>query len=402
MKKTIFALVITFITISAKAQWTDNGNNLTTSDNVGIGTTSPSLDLEIAPTAHRPTIWLNSRGTGNSLNTDIFFGDNGSKRWSITHRPYDQNNDFVIWRRNGSWSKALTINYSNGLVGIGTDAPSSELEVKSVSGNNSEIHINTTSDGGRSILRFQDAGTETWGFLSNYPQSGKFSLYNYQNTSNALVLDSNGNLGIGTTSPSKLLDVNGDARIGNLNSRHYLKISSSEWSEIRFETPTSSEQMRLGTAHMDYANYGVEEGDLYVYTQTTGKMPFVIRRNGDLRFNLKGGNVGIGTASTGSHRLAVEGSIGAREIKVEASGWSDFVFENDYDLRTLEEVEEHIKEKGHLPEIPSQAEVTENGINLGEMDAKLLQKIEELTLYLIEQNKKIEELTEKVQSLENK
>ena len=112
------------------------------------------------------------------------------------------------------------------------------------------------------------------------------------------------------------------------------------------------------------------------------------------------GSVGIGTTATGSHKLAVEGSIGAREIKVEASGWSDFVFENNYELRTLEEVEEHIAEKGHLPEIPSEAEVTENGINLGEMNAKLLQKIEELTLYLIEQNKENQEQRKLIEELQ--
>lgn len=128
------------------------------------------------------------------------------------------------------------------------------------------------------------------------------------------------------------------------------------------------------------------------------------------------GQTGIGTTSMGTHQLAVEGTIGAREIKVEASGWSDFVFENGYDLRTLEEVEGHINENGHLPEIPSEAEVTENGINLGEMNAKLLQKIEELTLYMIDMNKQMKtqaaeienlksensELKEKVNSLENK
>ncbi|MEL6257300.1 MAG: cell wall anchor protein, partial [Bacteroidota bacterium] len=76
---------------------------------------------------------------------------------------------------------------------------------------------------------------------------------------------------------------------------------------------------------------------------------------------------------------------------------------------TRKEVEEHINDNGHLPEIPSEAEVTENGINLGEMDAKLLQKIEELTLYLINQNKELKkaqteilELKKKVESLENK
>jgi hypothetical protein len=107
---------------------------------------------------------------------------------------------------------------------------------------------------------------------------------------------------------------------------------------------------------------------------------------------LDNGNIGIGTTTTGSHRLAVEGSIGAREIKVEANGWSDFVFYDDYKLPTLKEVENHIKEKGHLKDIPSAKEVEKEGFFLGEMDAKLLQKIEELTLYTIAQEKKIKEL----------
>ncbi len=104
------------------------------------------------------------------------------------------------------------------------------------------------------------------------------------------------------------------------------------------------------------------------------------------------GKVGIGTKNTGSHKLAVEGSVGAREIQVEASGWSDFVFEKEYSLPTLLEVENHIKENGHLKDIPSEAEVIKNGIFLGEMDAKLLQKIEELTLYTIQQQKEIQNL----------
>ena len=120
------------------------------------------------------------------------------------------------------------------------------------------------------------------------------------------------------------------------------------------------------------------------------------------KFDLINNSLAIGTTTSGSHKLAVEGSIGAREVKVEASGWSDFVFEPGYSLPTLEEVEQHIAEKGHLPEIPSEAEVTENGINLGEMNAKLLQKIEELTLYLIEQNKRMSNLEARNAALEKK
>ncbi|WP_276090966.1 hypothetical protein [Pedobacter sp. JY14-1] len=100
------------------------------------------------------------------------------------------------------------------------------------------------------------------------------------------------------------------------------------------------------------------------------------------------GNVGIGTTNP-TEKLSVKGKIRAQEIKVELTGWADFVFAKDYKLPTLAETETHIKEKGHLPGIPSAAEVKENGVELGEMNKKLLQKIEELTLHLIEMDKEL-------------
>ncbi|WP_233209695.1 hypothetical protein [Flavobacterium sp. 9] len=112
------------------------------------------------------------------------------------------------------------------------------------------------------------------------------------------------------------------------------------------------------------------------------------------------GNVGIGTTTTGTHKLAVEGSIGAREVKVQATGWADFVFKKEYNLPTLGEVEKHIAEKGHLENIPSEEEVLKSGINLGEMNAKLLQKIEEMTLYMITQNKQIIDLQQRLEKVE--
>jgi len=95
------------------------------------------------------------------------------------------------------------------------------------------------------------------------------------------------------------------------------------------------------------------------------------------------GFVGIGTTAP-TEKLSVKGKIRAQEIKVELDNWADFVFDKDYKLPTLEETEAHIKEKGHLPDIPSAAEVAKNGVELGEMNKKLLQKVEEMTLYLIE------------------
>ena len=87
--------------------------------------------------------------------------------------------------------------------------------------------------------------------------------------------------------------------------------------------------------------------------------------------------------------------------KIEASGWSDFVFDKNYDLPKLSDVEKHINDKQHLPGIPSEKEVLENGISVGEMQAKLLQKIEELTLYVIEQDKKIKILQKENISIKN-
>ncbi|OOG76426.1 hypothetical protein [Algoriphagus sp. A40] len=102
------------------------------------------------------------------------------------------------------------------------------------------------------------------------------------------------------------------------------------------------------------------------------------------------GNIGIGTANP-SYKLDVIGTIRAREVKVDMSG-ADFVFEKDYGLMPLEELEVFINAKKHLPEIETAAEMQAEGVELGELNTKLLQKIEELTLYVIGLKKEIEEL----------
>jgi hypothetical protein len=92
--------------------------------------------------------------------------------------------------------------------------------------------------------------------------------------------------------------------------------------------------------------------------------------------------------------ISDNGTVHTKEVKVDNNGWSDFVFDDDYELKSIEEVEQYIKENGNLSEIPDQETVEKDGVNLGEMNAKLLQKIEELTLYTITQQKEIEELKE--------
>lgn len=107
--------------------------------------------------------------------------------------------------------------------------------------------------------------------------------------------------------------------------------------------------------------------------------------------------IGIGTTSftdgTDVFKLSVAGNIRANRVKVYTT-WADFVFEKNYNLPTLEEVEKHIAEKGHLKDIPSAKEVEAKGIELGEMNKLLLQKVEELTLYVIALNKELLEVKE--------
>ncbi|MBU2997919.1 hypothetical protein KO500_15865, partial [Cellulophaga baltica] len=113
------------------------------------------------------------------------------------------------------------------------------------------------------------------------------------------------------------------------------------------------------------------------------------------------GDVGIGTTDTKGFKLGVNGNLVATEIKVATySNWADFVFDENYNLPTLKEVEKHVKAKGHLKDIPNAKKIEEEGFYLAEMDANLLRKIEELTLYTIQQEKKILALKKQVQTFE--
>jgi hypothetical protein len=109
------------------------------------------------------------------------------------------------------------------------------------------------------------------------------------------------------------------------------------------------------------------------------------------------GKVGVGTTSPG-YKLDVLGTIRAQEVKVDMYG-ADFVFEEDYHLRPIEEVEQFVKERKHLPEIAPAKEMQEMGVNQSEMNQQLLQKIEELTLYLIEQNKETKNVLNELSQL---
>ena len=187
--------------------------------------------------------------------------------------------------------------------------------------------------------------------------------------------------------------------------------------KVNNESPSWKDQITvLGNLNTPYgiafAGNGHHRGGLYTQNSSTdysGDITLWARHQGkitleghDIILNNRN-KVGIGTTTIpDDFKVAIAGNVITEEIKVQLkANWPDFVFNKDYNLPTLEEVEKHIKEKGHLKNIPSAKEVKENdGIELGEMNRKLLQKIEELTLYTIQQQKELQKQKEKNSTLE--
>jgi hypothetical protein len=144
---------------------------------------------------------------------------------------------------------------------------------------------------------------------------------------------------------------------------------------------------------------------------SAGNLAFATGNDERVRISANG-NMGIGTStplfkldvagkSSFSDNMAVQGKIESKEVKVTTTPTADFVFEESYALPSLESVEKHIKKKKHLPEIASADEMKKEGVNIGEFQIKLLQKIEELTLYTIEQNKQLIEQNKKIARLDH-
>ncbi|NJN26970.1 MAG: hypothetical protein HC819_13820 [Cyclobacteriaceae bacterium] len=270
----------------------------------------------------------------------------------------------------------------NGNVGIGITIPVYRLQVHGEFKAINNIFLGGVATSGMGIKADDSFGATIFSITRNLDNEIRFQGYG------DLTFFTNGNTG------SEKLRIRKDGRVGI--------------GTIVPETNLHIEQSLNGELSMLIKNtYGA--GARTFVTSIPGKSliqtdrDFAISTNGGGwtdKFTLKNnGNVGIGT-NTPDYKLDVLGTIRANEVKV-ATGWSDFVFEPDYHLPTLQEVENFIDLNGHLPDIPSAKEVEENGISLGEMDAKLLQKIEELTLYVIELKKENDQLKEvlKIQGL---
>jgi hypothetical protein len=304
------------------------------------------------------------------LHSQTFDGNLGSNslKWSTEQKDFN-----ALPRANVSpMSLRLWDNYN------GTNAPSTIGTLMEMYGKVghlvSQLYFQSTTEGGRIMYRSAFYNQNTWtdwrkllDSKNDVESSGSLKL---TGTGNSYIL--NGNLGIGTSAPTVTLDVNGKARV----------------------------------ASFLYVNdiMGGNGGDLRIGPNTGGNASTIFTIGGATQTEILrvsyNGNVGIGTTNPTS-KLTVAGNINSREVKVNVDAGADFVFAKNYNLPSLDSVEAYIKENEHLPEISSADEMIKNGISLSEMNIKLLQKVEEMTLYIIEQNKQIKELKSENQNFKS-
>ncbi|BFM42782.1 hypothetical protein CFS9_14230 [Flavobacterium sp. CFS9] len=298
----------------------------------------------------------------------------------------------------------------NGNVGVGVLNPTSKFQVSnSFNTNTNEVIASfgrlANASGGSSIVRFGYHNTCDFEVNSGYSSTGhRLGGYFDLNITNNHPGGDHGGINFATNSSVKMaINVNGDVGIGTTKPSNeqgwgrVLDVAGAQHSKI---LATSSNGLyKVGVFSHNENWYG---GGGFVGTESNHPLHLITNYNVKMSI-LANGNVGVGTLVPDS-KLTIAGNIHAQEIKVTVNAGvvPDYVFANDYKLKSLEEVERYIKQNSHLPEIPSAKEIEKNGLMLAEMNMNLLKKMEEMTLYMIEQNKRIKDLENQMEEIKIK
>jgi hypothetical protein len=339
MRKPIITLLVVMFCVNTYSQMVE------TSNGVDIGSTFNSYGVlrVLGQQAYLELLSQTNKSCHFNLKNDEGF-------WHLSGpRSYEANSPFAIYWNDGQYHRLFALN-TKGYLGIGVDNPLAPLH--SV-GTYNMIQ-----------LRLERKGSYE-GFCDLGGANGNFQIWSggYNKAHKFIVNGSNGYVGIGTLSPEHQLQVDG-----------HIMIKSNTYAHIGVERPDLNGKLTMGITNGTQQGFLSSKGEIKFLTGENTLTKMLIDNNG---------KVGIGTTNLESdYLLSVNGRIRAKEIKVETN-WVDFVFKEDYQLKSLPELETFIKENKHLPGIPSEEQVKQEGISVGEMNAKLLQKIEELTLYLI-------------------
>ncbi len=397
-KISVLGIAMLVLTAGSQAQWTRNAATLqtyltNTGDNVGIGTTNPQFKLDIQNNGPASMSFKSSNDNSNL----IIDRGNSSSTAGVNYRtagtPYWQTgnigtDNFAI-RNVSLGAPAISCNFATNNVGIGTTAPGSRLDVRDAV---------SVTNGGHAVAVFGDVNGTGGGIANGWYANGTAvtggwmrSLNNFplfigtKGTTQALTILDNGNTGVGTTAPARKLHVFTGASGVTPMTNAGIVLEGSSQIFLNLLVPNGFE------TGVGFGNPG-SNTDAGIYYNGIGANKLDLRTGGNVsRMTIDGtGNVGIGVTAP-AHKLDVCGTIRAKEVRIE-TGWCDYVFADDYKLRTIEDVEAFINDHKHLPGIAPASEVEAEGMKVGEMSKAMMEKIEELTLYLIDQHNQIKEL----------